>query len=153
MLWALTLQEHCAQPVRIDRVIQMLLLHDLVEIDAGDNPIHGDFDAAAVEAQEQAAADRIFGLLPAHQRDPLRAIWDEFEAAQTPDAIFAKALDRAQPLVCNLENGGGSWLEFDVDRAKIETRVGVKVKRGAPALWGHLRPAIDDWFAENSAPA
>ena len=150
MLWAMTLQEHCARPVRIDRVLQMLLLHDLVEIDAGDNPIHGDFDAAAVAAQEQAAADRIFGLLPPAQSAPLRAIWDEFEASETPDAVFAKSLDRAQPLVCNLQSGGGSWRDYAVTRDQIETRVGVKVKRGAPALWNALRPDIDTWFTANT---
>jgi len=150
MLWAMTLQEHCAQPVRIDRVLQMLLLHDLVEIDAGDTPIHGDFDPAVVAAQEQAAADRIFGLLPAAQSAPLRAIWDEFEAASTPDAIFAKSLDRAQPLVCNLASGGGSWRDYAVTRDQIETRVGRKVKRGAPAVWDALRPEIDAWFDANT---
>ena len=150
MLWALTLQEHCAKPVHIDRVLTMLCLHDLVEIDAGDHPIHGSFDAAAVAAEEQAAADRIFGLLPAHQRAPLRLIWEEFEAAETSDAVFAKALDRAQPLVCNLESGGGSWRDYDVTRDQIETRVAAKIKRGAPALWDGLRPAIDAWFAANT---
>ncbi|SLN17223.1 HD domain-containing protein [Pseudooctadecabacter jejudonensis] len=150
MLWALTLQEHSTQPVRIERVLQMLLLHDLVEVDAGDNPIHGTFDAAAVAAQEQAAATRIFGLLPAVQSAPLRAIWDEFEAAASPDAIFAKSLDRAQPLTCNLATDGGSWRDYNVTRDQIETRVGVKVKRGAAAVWDALCPEIDAWFAANT---
>ncbi|WP_281981867.1 HD domain-containing protein [Thalassorhabdomicrobium marinisediminis] len=147
MLWAWTLEEHSAAPVRLDLVLQMLLLHDLVEIDAGDNPIHGNFDAAAVEAQEQAAAARLFGMLPAHQRIALRAIWETFEASQTPDAVFAKAVDRAQPLICNLETDGGSWHDYPVRRAQLQTRVGDKVKRGAPALWSALAPRIDAWFA------
>ena len=150
MLWAMTLQEHAVAPVRVERVIQMLLLHDLVEIDAGDNPIHGDFDAAAVEAQEQAAADRLFGMLPPVQRDAFRQIWEEFEAAESADAVFAKSLDRAQPLVCNLQSGGGSWRAYNVTREQLQTRVGAKVKRGAPALWAALEPAIDQWFAENN---
>lgn len=150
MLWALTLNEHSFEAAKIDHVLLMLLLHDIVEIDAGDNPIHGDFDAAAVEAQEQIAADRLFGLLPPAQRDQFRAIWEEFEAAQSTDAIFAKAIDRAQPLICNLESGGGSWRDYNVTRDQIDTRVGKKVKRGAPDLWSALAPRIDAWFSANS---
>ncbi|MBT8411467.1 MAG: HD domain-containing protein [Octadecabacter sp.] len=150
MLWALTLQEHSHRPVRIDTVLLMLLLHDIVEIDAGDNPLHGNFDAALVEAQEQAAADRLFGLLPSYQRDPYRAIWEEFEAATTPEAVFAKSLDRAQPLVCNLESGGGSWRAYNVTRAQLEDRVAIKVKRGAPAVWNGIAPRIDAWFDANA---
>jgi len=150
MLWALTLHEHSFEAAKIDHVLLMLLLHDIVEIDAGDNPIHGDFDAAAVEAQEQAAADRLFSMLPPAQRDEYRAIWEEFEAAKSTDAIFAKAVDRAQPLICNLESGGGSWRDYNVTRDQIDTRVGVKVKKGAPALWAALAPRIDAWFTANA---
>ena len=149
MLWALTLQEHSVSTIQLDKVLMMLLLHDLVEIDAGDNPIHGDYDVAAVQAQEQAAADRLFGMLPANQRDELRAIWEEFEAVKTNESIFAKSLDRAQPLICNLESGGGSWRDYDVNRDQLQSRVGDKVARGAPALWAYLAPKIDSWFAEN----
>jgi putative hydrolase of HD superfamily len=150
MLWSMTLAEHAAEPARLDRVLLMLLLHDIVEIDAGDNPIHGDFDVAIVEAQEQAAATRLFGMLPDVQDAEFRAIWETFEAAATPDAIFAKAVDRAQPLICNLQSGGGSWHDYNVTRTQIDTRVGVKVKRGAPALWAALAPQIDAWFGANT---
>ncbi|MDC0115926.1 HD domain-containing protein [Octadecabacter sp.] len=150
MLWALTLAEHSHAAIKIDHVLAMLLLHDLVEIDAGDNPIHGDFDQSVVEAQEQAAATRLFGMLPPLQRDQFRAIWDEFEAAKSDDAIYAKAVDRAQPLICNLESGGGSWRDYAVTRTQIDTRVGVKVNRGAPALWAALALRIDAWFAANT---
>lgn len=149
MLWAFILEEHSHAPIQLDRVLHMLLLHDLVEIDAGDNPIHGDFDAAAVEAQEQAAADRLFGLLPPLQAAPLRAIWEEFEAAASPEALYAKALDRAQPLVCNLESGGGSWNDYDVTRTQLQARVGDKVRKGAPSVWEALARPIDAWFAKN----
>jgi putative hydrolase of HD superfamily len=150
MLWAMTLVEHAAVPARLDSVLLMLLLHDIVEIDAGDNPIHGDFDVTVVEAQEQAAATRLFGMLPDFQETEFRAIWQTFEAAATPDAIFAKAVDRAQPLICNLQSGGGSWHDYKVTRTQIDTRVGVKVKRGAPALWAALAPQIDAWFGANT---
>ncbi len=146
-LYAMILAEHATRPVRIDRVIQMLLIHDLVEIDAGDNPIHGDHDPVEQDRVERVAADRIFGLLPPDQRDTFRALWDEFEAAQTDDAIFAKSVDRVQPVVANLETGGGTWPEYNVTPAQLEVRVGVKVKQGAPALWTHLKDQISAWFA------
>ena len=113
-LYGLVLADQSAPGVNIDRVIKMLILHDLVEIDVGDVPIHSAGGAAHSSAETQAAesraADRIFGLLPADLRDTLRALWDEFEVAQTPDAIFAKSLDRVQPVMANLKSGGGwSW--------------------------------------------
>ncbi len=148
-LYAMVMAEHANSPVNIDRVIKMLLIHDLVEIDAGDNPVHGDHDQAEVEAVEQAAADRIFGLLPQDQAATFRALWDEFEAAQTDDAIFAKSIDRVQPVVANLETGGGTWPEYKVTAAQLQSRVGVKVQKGAPAIWVALKARIDDWFAKN----
>lgn len=146
-LYALILADQAGPEVRIDRVIKMLLLHDLVEIDAGDAPIHAAYDVAEQEAKEQAAADRIFGLLPADQGAELRALWDEFEAAESPDAIFAKSVDRVQPLLQNLASGGGSWIDYDVTMEHIDTRVGTKVARGAPRLWAHVRKMVEPWFA------
>jgi putative hydrolase of HD superfamily len=147
MLYALTLAEHAKRPIQIDRVLKMLLLHDIVEIDAGDAPIHGDHDPAEQEAKEIAAAERIFGLLPADQRDEFRSLWEEFEAAESDDAIFAKSIDRVQPVISNLETGGGSWIDYNVTAAQLESRVGVKVRRGAPAVWDALKTRIDSWFA------
>ena len=149
-LHALVLGDQAGDGVSIDRVIRMLLLHDLVEIDAGDAPIHGDFDAAEMEAKERAAADRLFGLLPADQGADLRALWEEFEAATSPDAIFAKSLDRVQPVLSNLYSGGGSWREYNVTMDQIDSRVGAKVARGAPALWDHVRARILPWFKANA---
>lgn len=148
-LYAMVLAEHANRPVQIDRVIKMLLIHDLVEIDAGDNPIHGDHDPAEQEAIEQQAAERIFGLLPADQATAFRMLWDEFEAAQTDDAIFAKSIDRVQPVISNLETGGGTWPEYNVTPEQLDVRVGSKVRKGAPALWQHLKSRIDAWFAAN----
>lgn len=149
-LYALVMAEHANRPVNIDRVIRMLLIHDLVEIDAGDVPIHSDAarDADAQLAVEQAAASRIFGLLPDDQAAELRALWDEFEAAETDDAIFAKSIDRVQPAVSNLESGGASWTQYDVTRAQVQSRVGDKVNRGAPAIWTALEARINSWFAK-----
>lgn len=150
-LYALVMAEHANRPVNIDRVIKMLLIHDLVEIDAGDNPVHGDFDPVEMEALEQAAATRIFGLLPTDQARDFRALWDEFEAATTDDAIFAKSIDRVQPVVANLETGGGTWPDYNVTASQLQSRVGIKVERGAPAIWAALKSRIDAWFVNHSA--
>ena len=147
-LYALILAEHAANPVDINRVIKMLLIHDLVEIDAGDAPIHGNHDPVEQALKEQRAADRIFGLLPQDQTTELRTLWDEFEASETDDAIFAKSLDRAQPIVSNLEAGGQSWLDYNVTLDQVKSRVAVKIQRGAPAIWQALKTRVEAWFAQ-----
>ncbi|MCE8535954.1 HD domain-containing protein [Ruegeria pomeroyi] len=146
MLYAWVLGEYAAHPIDTDRVLRMLLLHDLVEIDAGDNPIHGDVDHAAQEALEAAAAERLFGLLPVEQGAALCAIWQEFETAQSADALFGKAVDRVQTPIANLENGGGSWITYDVSLPQLVARVGTPVSRGAPGLWGWLHPQLSECF-------
>ncbi|SIN89814.1 HD domain-containing protein [Vannielia litorea] len=146
-LFALVLEGEAPEGVRIDRVIRMALIHDLVEIDAGDAPIfEAGLDQAAIEAAEQAAADRIFGMLPEAQAAELRALWEEFEAAETPDARFAKALDRFQPPVLNLANGGASWTPFNVDYARVAARLQPPMERGAPSLWRWIGPRIRAFF-------
>ncbi|HQU70370.1 MAG TPA: HD domain-containing protein [Albidovulum sp.] len=149
-LYALILADQAAPGVRIDRVIRMLLLHDLVEIDVGDVPIHSANGTAhgseETRAAEARAADRIFGLLPKDLGADLRALWEEFEAAETPDAVFAKSLDRVQPVLQNIASGGGSWIEYNVTPDQVETRVGTKVARGAPALWDHVRVRMQAFF-------
>lgn len=149
-LYAMILGEHANRDINIDRVIRMLLIHDLVEIDVGDSPIHGDHDIAEMEAAESAAADRIFGLLPADQASEFRALWDEFEAAESDDAVFAKSIDRVQPVIGNLETGGGTWPEYNVTRQQLEDRVGWKVAKGAPAIWDHLKARLKAWFDANA---
>lgn len=151
-MYALVLADQAGPSVSIDRVIKMLLIHDIVEIDAGDMPIHADFDAAEQQAKEQTAAARIFGLLPPDQGRTLRALWDEFEAAQSPDAVFAKSLDRVQPLLMNIATGGGSWKDYNVTLAQIDQRVGRKVALGAPKLWIHVRQKIVSFFNQTSPP-
>ncbi|MEH6359354.1 MAG: HD domain-containing protein [Amylibacter sp.] len=148
-LYALILAEHAVNPVNIDRVIKMLLIHDLVEIDAGDAPIHGTHDPAEQAIKEQHAADRIFGLLPQDQAMELRALWEEFEASETDDAIFAKSLDRTQPVISNLETGGQSWTDYNVTLEQVKNRVGVKIQRGAPAIWLAIKTRVEDWFSKS----
>jgi len=145
-LYAMTLAEYASVPIDVTRVIQMLLIHDLVEIDAGDMPIHANHDTEKHQLIEQAAADRIFGLLPDDQAQSYRALWDEFEAAESNDAVFAKSIDRVQPVISNLENDGGTWPEFNVTAEQLESRVGVKVQRGAPAIWAILQSRIQAFF-------
>ncbi len=141
-LYALVLAGLAGEGVDAARVIRMLILHDLVEIDTGDVPIHANNGAShhsdAQMAAESAAADRIFGLLPAAEGQALRAIWDEFEGAASPDAIFAKALDRVQPVVLNLANDGGTWRDFDVTHKQLVERVGIQIARGSEPLWHWL---------------
>lgn len=149
-LYALVLADQAGPGVDINRVIRMLLIHDLVEIDVGDVPIHSQNGKAhgSVETQaaEARAADRIFGLLPEDLRDDLRTLWDEFEAAETPDARFAKSLDRVQPVMANLMSGGGTWKTYNVTFHQLETRVGSKIARGAPALWDWVKAKARPWF-------
>lgn len=149
-LYAMVLADQAAAGVRLDRVIQMLLLHDLVEIDVGDVPIHSAHGQAhgsqATQAAESAAAVRIFGLLPPDLAANFLALWQEFEAAETPDAIFAKALDRVQPVMANLMSGGGTWVEYNVTSAQLDARVGTKIARGAPGLWNWIRAKTEDYF-------
>jgi putative hydrolases of HD superfamily len=150
-LYALTLADHAPPGVSIDRVIRMLLLHDLVEIDVGDVPIHSANGTAhaSTETQlaESRAADRIFGLLPPDLAASFRTLWEEFESAQTPDAIFAKSLDRVQPVMANLQSGGGTWITYNVTLDQLDTRVGAKIARGAPRLWDWVRARALRFFA------
>ena len=149
-LYAVVLADQAGPGVDISRVIKMLILHDLVEIDVGDVPIHSANGAAHGSAEtaaaEACAADRIFGLLPNDLRDDLHAIWTEFEANQSPDAVFAKAIDRVQPVLQNIAAGGGSWTDYNVTADELETRVGSKVARGAPGLWPYVRARARAFF-------
>jgi putative hydrolases of HD superfamily len=149
-LYALVLADQAEPGVDINRVIRMLLIHDLVEIDVGDVPIHSANGLAhaseATMAAETKAADRIFGLLPPDLATPLRALWEEFEAAETPDARFAKSLDRVQPVMANLMSGGGTWTTYNVTYEQLEARVGTKIAKGAPGLWDWVRDKARPWF-------
>lgn len=149
-LHALVLADQAGPEVRIDRVIRMLLIHDLVEVDVGDVPIHAgngtSHDSAAVKAAEAAAAIRIFGLLPNDLRDDLHALWQEFEAGESPDAIFARSIDRVQPVMLNIWADGGTWAEYGVTWDQLDSRVGQRVARGAPRLWDWVAARARAWF-------
>lgn len=145
-MYALTLAEHAPADVDIGRVVQMLLLHDIVEIDAGDVPLHsGQSRAEQMEAEERAAK-RIYSLLPTPQQNQLRSLWEEFEAAQTADARFAKALDRLQPLVQNLATDGGTWTTHGVTEAQVFERYGPQIEQGSPTLWREAKALVVAYF-------
>ncbi|WP_277023276.1 HD domain-containing protein [Paracoccus hibiscisoli] len=150
-LYALVLGGLAGPGVDVGRVIRMLLIHDLVEIDVGDVPLHSAggqaHGSAAVQETEAAAARRLFGMLPADQGARMHALWAEFEAARSPDAVFAKALDRCQPAVQNLRSGGAGWVEYDVTLAHVEGRVGPWVRAGCPTLWDWLHRGLRVHFA------
>ncbi len=153
-MMALVLAEHAATAVDLSRVIGMLLVHDIVEIDAGDTYAYDEDANRDKEEREQAAADRLFGLLPDEQAASLRGLWDEFEAGVTAEARFANALDRTQPMLLNHATGGRAWEEHGVTREQAITR-NRPGGEGAPRLWRHIESLIDDatakgWLKESA---
>lgn len=150
-MYALILSEYACGPVNTNRVIQMLLLHDVVEIDVGDFPIHGGHSSEQQVEQESRAAARLFGLLPASQRDEFLSLWQEFEHAETEDAKFAKALDRFQPLLVNIFTGGGTWIENGVSLEQVLSRYGPVIKSGAPELWAVCERWVAQHFSEQAS--
>ncbi|GGU42392.1 HD domain-containing protein [Nocardioides albus] len=121
-LMVLLLAEYADEPIDVGHAIKLVIIHDMVEIYAGDSPV---FDAAAVVDQverEIAAADRLFTMLPPDQAGEIRALWDEFEAAQTPEARFCKAMDRLEPMLLNWLNRGGTWSMPGATESRVRAR-------------------------------
>ncbi|MCX9158389.1 HD domain-containing protein [Niveibacterium sp. 24ML] len=141
-MMALVLAEHANAPVDASRAAMMLMIHDLVEIDAGDTFAYDTAAHADKHARELAAADRLFGLLPDDCRDQLRALWDEFEAAETMDARYANALDRLMPMLHNLHTEGRAWQANGVTADKVYARNGV-IANGSETLWAYAREVIE----------
>lgn len=132
---AVLLAEHAAEPeLDLARVVKMLLVHDLVEIDAGDTFVYDEAGAQDKPARERAAADRIFGMLPADQAAEVRGLWDEFEARRTPEARYAAALDRLQPLLHNYHTQGRAWREHGITADRV-LATNCHIAEGAPRLW------------------
>ena len=129
------------------QVMKMLLVHDLVEIDAGDTYCYDDEGRQDQSERETAAADRIFGLLPDDQAAELRALWDDFESRQTPESKFANALDRVQPLLHNYFTDGLTWQANNIKSYQVHDRMR-PVKDGAPDLWDYVSALIEDAVAK-----
>lgn len=127
------LAEHAEPTVDVLRVLKMVLIHDLVEIDAGDTYAYDPAAHRDKAEREQAAAARIFGLLPPDQAQELRALWEEFEAGESPEARFANALDRFIPLLHAVHTGGRSWREGRVVRSQVARRI-APIAQASPAL-------------------
>lgn len=142
-LFALVLAPHAAERIDLLRVISMLLIHDVVEIDCGDTLLYDAVGSATQAARETAAARRLFGLLPADQAAEIFSLWQEFEAAATADARFAKSVDRLQPILLNHAVGGGTWTDYDVDEAR-ERALTCRIAEGAPTLWRAAEAVIKD---------
>lgn len=149
-MYALVLAEHAAGSVDVMRVVKMLLIHDIVEIDAGDVPFHMPATHAGQEQREQLAAERLFGLLPDAQAAEFRELWFEFEAAESDDAKFAKALDRFQPMLHNAATDGGTWIECEVTLEQVTSRCQPPIERGAPALWKVAAEMAEEHFCKDS---
>ena len=139
-LLAMVLAEHANEPLDVGKVIRMVLIHDIVEIDAGDTYIYDVQDDKA--EREQQAADRIFGLLPADQAQEFRDLWEEFETRQTAEARFASALDRFIPQLHNFHTQGRSWKEHGITSERVLMR-NVEISHGSNTLWEWTQMLIE----------
>ncbi|MDD6725828.1 MAG: HD domain-containing protein [Lactimicrobium massiliense] len=139
---AYLLQEYSNEPVDIAHVMIMCLLHDVVEIDAGDTYAYDDQGKKTQHEREEKAAERIYGILPEDQKIQLRALFEEFEENKTPEAKFAHAMDNLQPLLLNDSNGGGDWKEHHVSYNTVMQRQG-RTKEGSTALFEVIKEKMD----------
>lgn len=150
-LLAMALAPYAPAPVDMNRVVAMLLVHDIGEIDTGDTLVYVEHGWEERKAAELAAVTRIFGLLPAAQAAPLLALWQEFEAGDSAEARFANAADRAMPALLNLANQGQSWRDNGISHARVVQRIGPPIQAGCPALWTYMAARLDaaqahGWF-------
>lgn len=150
-LLAASMAHYAEEAIDIDRVICMLLVHDIGEIDTGDTIVYAEEGWTERKAAEFAAVTRIFGMLPEPQAARFIALWQEFENCETSEARFAHAADRAMPVLLNLANEGQSWRENGIDHARVVRRVAPPIKAGCPALWDYLEARLEEvrqkgWF-------
>lgn len=150
---ALSLSYYAEASINVARVIKMLLLHDIGEIDVGDVIAYATEGAAQRKIEELAAVKRICALLPEGLGDSFVELWQEFEAAETPESKFAHAMDRSIPIILNLANNGQSWRENGIHHDQVIKRNGPAVQAGCPALWTYLKERLDEaqktgWFGD-----
>ena len=141
-LMAVLLKEYSNEEVDLAKVVPMVLIHDLVEIDAGDTYAYDEAGAATKRERETKAADRIFGMLPQDQCSWFRELWEEFEAYETPEAKFAHVLDNCQPLLLNDASNGKSWAEHGVRKSQIYKR-NENTSEGSVEIWEYMKELID----------
>lgn len=142
-LFAMTLAEHSNVPIDVLKVMKMVLIHDVVEIDAGDTYCYDEKGGLTKREREEKAADRLFGLLPDDQREEYRALWEEFECRDTPESRFAAALDRMQPMLLNYTKGGVSWQEHGVKYSQVYER-NKHIGEGSEDLWEYMERVLDE---------
>jgi len=142
-LFVMTLAEHSNTSIDVLRVMKMLLIHDIVEIDAGDTFAYDTARLVDQHEREAAAASRLFGLLPDDQAAEFRALWDEFEDRQTADARFAHAIDRCQAMLLNCLSKGVTWSRHNVRLDQIRAR-NAPIGEGSAALWTHMSHLLDE---------
>ena len=146
MLVIMVMREYGPPAIDWMRVMEMVSVHDLVEIDAGDVSAYDVAALAGKAVREQAAADRVFGLLPGDQQEHFRQLWDEFEAHATPEARFANAVDRLQPLIQNVHASGGSWRGQTLERAQILRRMG-PIETSLTDVWPYVLDVVESFCA------
>jgi putative hydrolase of HD superfamily len=151
-IMAILLAEHANEPVDVARVVKMVLIHDIVEIDAGDTYFYDTAAELDKHEREGAAAERIFGLLPSDQGRELRELWEEFEKRETADARFALALDRFMPQLHNYYTQGRSWLEHGISADRVLER-NASMAEGSEKLWECARALLEDAVARGFLPA
>lgn len=142
-MMTIVLAEHSDQPIDLLKVVKMVLIHDIVEIDAGDVFIYDTVKNHTNTDEELLAAQRIFGLLPKEQAKEFIAIWQEFEEGKTNEAKFAKTMDRLEPLLQNTSNNGGTWKEFEVPYQKVYDKK-VAIKDGSATIWKYAENLINE---------
>ena len=146
-LMAFVLADYAKEEIDVLKTMKMVLLHDVVEIDAGDTYAYDTEGNKTKRAREIKAADRIFGLLPKEQAAEYRALWDEFEAMETAEAKFANTLDKVQPLLLNDASGGRPWMEHGVKKSQVMER-NAHTKEGSDELWAYAKGLIEKKAAE-----
>ncbi len=142
-MMTIVLAEHSDVPIDVLKVLKMVLIHDIVEIDAGDTFIYDTEKNHANTDEERTAANRIFGMLPKEQADELISIWEEFENGETHEAKFARSMDRFEPLLQNASNNGGTWTEFGVNYDKVFEKK-KDIKEGSSLLWSFAKNLINE---------
>lgn len=151
-LMIITLAEHSDhQPLDVLRILKMVLIHDIVEIDAGDTFAYDTKNMADQHERESRAADRIFGLLPPNQTAEFRALWDEFEAQATPEAKFAAACDRFHPMLLNCLTEGHAWRKHGITQDRVIAR-NAHIAKGSTELWSYAVSMIDNAVAQGHLP-
>lgn len=148
-LMCFLLAEYANDPIDVAKTMKMVLLHDVIEIDAGDTYAYDTAGNATKQDRELQAASRIFPLLPADQAQECRSLWDEFEERKTPEAKFARMLDNVQPLLLNHASGGKSWREHQVAKSQVMKR-NERTHEGSEAIWAYAKEMIEENVAKGN---